>query len=69
MPETAMTAADKSGKPMTPRVKNQMTGAIKTPMKAVKTMNTATLPVLKNRSIKYLSKCVDTAHNTGPENA
>src|ERR1700728_3212325 len=46
-----------------------MNGSIKTPIKAVKTSNTATLLSLKNRSTRYLSRCTEMGQSTGPENA
>src|SRR5580704_4302556 len=46
-----------------------MNGSSSTPTKAVNSSSTATLLCLKNRSTRYLSKCTETAHRTGPENA
>ena len=46
-----------------------MNGSVNTPIKAVKSSSTATSLCLKNRSTRYLSKCVEMAHSTGPENA
>ncbi len=38
-------------------------------MNAVNSKSTATLVSLKKRSTRYLSKCTEMAHSTGPENA
>jgi hypothetical protein len=46
-----------------------ITGSVKTPMNAVKRSSTATSDCLKYFSTRYLSKCVEMAHRTGPENA
>ena len=46
-----------------------ITGNVSTPMKAVKRSSTATSDCLKYFSTRYLSKCVEMAHKTGPENA
>src|SRR5580693_3532312 len=54
---------------VTPGWKYQMNGSITRPAKAVKTSKIATLLSLKNRSTRYLSKCTEMAHSTGPENA
>ena len=47
----------------------QMNGSSSTPTKAVKRSSTATSLSLKKRSTRYLSRCTETAHSTGPENA
>src|SRR5581483_11384605 len=46
-----------------------MKGSAISPISAVKTRNTATLLVLKYFSTRYLSRCVESAHSTGPEKA
>src|SRR5215510_13926404 len=46
-----------------------ITGINTSPISAVKTTRTATSVSLKKRSTRYLSKCVEMAHKTGPENA
>ena len=46
-----------------------ITGISKSPISAVKTTSTATSVSLKKRSTRYLSRCVEMAHKTGPENA
>src|SRR5579862_530154 len=64
-----MTAMAPSVGLVTPGSKYKMNGSITSPAKAVKMSNTATLLSLKNRSTRYLSKCTEMAHSTGPENA
>ena len=49
--------------------KKAMNGRLSSPMKAVNKRNTATSLCLKYLSTRYLSKCVETAHRTGPEKA
>ena len=46
-----------------------MNGSVSTPTNAVNSSNTATSLCLKYLSTRYLSKCVEIAHSTGPENA
>jgi hypothetical protein len=46
-----------------------MSGSVSTPIKAVNSSSTAVSLCLKYCSTKYLSKCVEIAHSTGPENA
>src|ERR1700677_2448363 len=46
-----------------------ITGSVKTPKNAVKTSSTVTSDCLKYFSTRYLSKWVEIAHRTGPENA
>src|SRR5947207_8927285 len=46
-----------------------MNGRASTPIKAVNSSSTAVSLCLKYCSTRYLSKCVEIAHSTGPENA
>src|SRR6478736_2450777 len=46
-----------------------MNGRVSTPIKAVNSSSTAVSLCLKYCSTRYLSKCVEIAHSTGPENA
>ena len=46
-----------------------MNGNSSTPTNAVNSSSTATSLCLKYRSTRYLSKCVEIAQRTGPENA
>ena len=46
-----------------------MNGSATSPITAVNTSSTATLLSLKYLSTRYLSKCVEIAHSTGPEKA
>jgi hypothetical protein len=46
-----------------------MNGRVSTPITAVNKSSTAVSLCSKYCSTRYLSKCVDIAQNTGPENA
>src|ERR1700685_3077067 len=49
--------------------KYQMIGSASTTTSAVNSTMMATFESLKKRSTRYLSKCTEMAHRTGPENA
>src|SRR6202044_17060 len=49
--------------------KYQMTGSASTTTSAVNSTMMATFESLKKRSTRYLSKCTEMAHSTGPQKA
>src|ERR1700677_4847057 len=69
MPDSTMSAMLPAPGVVTDGSKYQMNGSSNKPTKAVNKSNTATLLSLKKRSTRYLSRCTEMAHKTGPEKA
>src|SRR5437879_9270839 len=69
MPESPISAMLFTSRVRTDGSNAAITGISKSPISAVKTTSTATSVSLKKRSTRYLSRCVEMAHKTGPENA
>src|SRR5882724_8302819 len=69
MPESPISAMLPASRFRTDGSNTAITGINKSPISAVKTTSTATSVSLKKRSTRYLSRCVEMAHKTGPENA
>src|SRR5215467_14541636 len=69
MPESIINAMLSASRASTAGSNAAITGISKSPISAVKTTRTATSVSLKKRSTRYLSKCVEIAHKTGPESA
>src|SRR5258707_7262649 len=69
MPESPISATLPASRVRTDGSNAAITGINKRPISAVKTTSTATSVSLKKRSTRYLSRCVEMAHKTGPENA
>src|ERR1700704_5864480 len=69
MPASAMSSTLPASSAMTVGCQSQMMGNSARPANAVKISRTATLLCLKYRSTRYLSKWVEIAQRTGPQNA
>src|SRR5215475_5515944 len=69
MPESAINAMLLRSRFRTEVSNAAISGINRSPISAVKTTRTATSVSLKKRSTRYLSKWVEMAHKTGPENA